>query len=87
MTIIIKTICKQGKLILTDTHVMTEGITGRQSMLRSSVTGVSYKMTIPSLFGLGGAGNMIFHGQGTEALVADTVGRKNAHKIMEMLGY
>lgn len=88
MSTLIEARCGQGKLIVTDQVIRVQllGLKS-QSLSRSNLTGVDYKMVAPSIFGLGGGGNLIFHGTGGERLHADYVGAKAAKQIMQLLGY
>jgi hypothetical protein len=86
MSELLKTRCKTGYLIITDTQIKTTGLR-IQVMDRSTLTGVDYQKTVPSLFGMGGSGNFIFHGQGTQQLCADMVVHKDAKRILQLLGY
>jgi len=84
----IRTRCTQGWLIVTDEYIRVElgGPLSRQHTLyRSSLTGVDSKTAVPSLFGLGGGVNLVFHGQGAERLEADLVKPKMAQEIIGML--
>lgn len=83
---LIKTRCKTGHLIITDTQIKTIG-NRMQVMNRDTLTGIDYQKTSPSLFGMGGGGNIIFHGQGTEQLIAEIVVHKDAQRILQLLGY
>lgn len=85
---LVETRCKQGKLIITDQMIRVElGGFQSHSMSRSSLTGVDYKMVVPSLFGMGGGGNLVFHGTGGERLHVDLVKAKAVKQIMQLLGY
>lgn len=84
---IIKTRCKQGSLSVTE-NMIKIGLWGReQSMSRSALTGIDYKLVMMSLFGLGGAATLTFHGQGGERMVASFVNPRKAKEVMRMLGY
>jgi hypothetical protein len=85
---LIRTRCTQGKLVVTDHLVRIELFQLKQeSMARASIVGVDYKLVVPSLFGLGGGADLVFHGQGGERLHANLVKPKIAKQIMRMLGY
>lgn len=80
--------CKQGKIIITDQMIRVQlGGLQSQSMARSSLVGVDYKLAVPSIFGLGGGADLIFHGKGGERLHAGLVKIKVAKQIMQLLGY
>jgi hypothetical protein len=80
--------CTQGKLILTENTVRIElGDLSQQSLARASITGVDYKLAVPSVMGLGGGANLVFRGQGGQCLHANLVRPKMAKQIMRMLGY
>lgn len=84
----IKTRCKQGSLIVTDQDIRVElGPFKQQILSRSALTGIEATMAVPSLFGMGGATNLVFHGQGTERLHADLVKPNIAREIKSMLGF
>jgi hypothetical protein len=78
--------CKQGLLTVTDRQIRVElGQLKQQSMLRDSVTGVDSAMATPSLFGIGGTTNLIFHGTGGERLHAGFVKTNIAKEIVSLL--
>jgi len=85
---LIKTRCTQGWLIVTDEYIRVElggPLSRQQTLYRSSLTGVDSRIAVPSLFGLGGGVNLVFHGQGAERLEADLVKPKMAQEIIGML--
>jgi hypothetical protein len=90
MAELLKTTCTQGKLIITDTFIIIE-LRGfgtefqSRNLARSSFSSLDSKMVIPSLFGLGGGTNLVFHGRGGEMLRADLVPRKAARKVAALL--
>jgi hypothetical protein len=85
---LVRTRCTQGKLVVTDHLVRVELFQLKQeSMARSSIVGIDYKLAVPSVFGLGGGADLTFHGQGGERLHANLVKPKIAKQIMRMLGY
>lgn len=85
---LIRVRCTQGKLVITDHLVRVELFQLKQeSMARASIVAIDYKLVVPSLFGLGGGADLIFHGQGGERLHANLVKPKIAKQIMRMLGY
>ena len=83
---LIKTRCTQGKLIVTETHIIVELLNLRsQSLARESYTGLDVAMGWPSFFGLGGGKNLVFHGKGGERLHANLVQPKQVKRIQEIL--
>ena len=83
---LIRTHCKQGKLVITDEYIRVELGSLRQSTLfRSMLTGIDSTMAVPSVFGVGGGTNLVFHGQGAELLRADLVNPKMAQQIVDLL--
>ncbi len=85
---LIRTRCTQGHLIVTDEYIRVElGGLRQQTLYRSSLTGIDSRMGVPSVFGLGGGTDLIFHGQGDERLHANLVNPKVAREIMGMLQY
>ena len=87
MAELISTRCQQGRLIITENVVKVQlGGIREQSLNRSSLTGVDSKMVVPSIFGLGGGTNLVFHGQGSE-LRAGMVKPKVAKKLKQLLGF
>jgi hypothetical protein len=81
-----RTRCKQGTLIITDEYIRIElGSLQQSTLYRSMLTGIDSQMGVPSLFGLGGGTNLVFHGQGAEILHADLVNPKVAKEIVGML--
>ncbi len=90
MTELIRARCKQGHLIITESHIIIQlnglGTTLREQRLsRSSLTSIDTKMAVPSVFGLGGGTNLAFHGQGGEVLRAELVPPKKAQEIVRVL--
>ncbi len=87
MTELIRTRCKQGTLIITDEYIRTElpGGVQQHTLYRTALTGIDSQMGAPSLFGLGGGTNLVFHGQGGEELRADLVKPSVAKEIVGML--
>lgn len=84
----IRTRCKQGFLIVTDQAIKIElGQLNQQSLARSALTGIDAAMGMPSVFGLGGGTNLVFHGKGGERLQADLVKPNIAKEIKSKLGY
>src|SRR6266705_54454 len=83
---LVRTRCTQGKLVITDHLVRIELFQLQsQTMARTSIVGIDYKLAVPSLFGLGGGANLVFHGQGGERLHANLVKPKIAKQIMRTL--
>lgn len=88
MSELIKTRCKQGMLIITEQAIRIElGQFKQQSLARSALTGIDVKMGAPSILGMGGGTNLVFHGQGGERLQADLVKPNIAREIKSLLGY
>lgn len=81
MSEILRTRCKQGKLII----IVELGNLRSETMLRSAFVGLDSKMAVPSVLGLGGGTNLIFHGQGNQDIHADLVPPKEAEKIQALL--
>jgi hypothetical protein len=90
MAELIRTRCKQGQLVITDDYIRVElkipllG-TNQQTIYRSALTGIDSNVAVPSIFGMGGGVNLLFHGQGIERLHADLVKPKVAQEIIDML--
>ena len=85
---LIRARCTQGKLVITDQAIRVELFRLQsQTIARMALVGIDYKLAVPSLFGLGGGANLVFHGQGGERLHANLVKPKIAKQIMRMLGY
>ncbi len=83
-----RTRCTQGFLVVTDEYIRVElggPMPKQQTLYRQSLTGIDSKVAAPSVFGLGGGVNLIFHGQGAEILCADLVKPKVAQEIVGML--
>lgn len=88
VSILIETCCAAGKLIITDDLIRTQlGSLKSESLSRSNLVGLDYKMVAPSIFGMGGGANLTFHGKGGERLEAKYVKIKDAKQIMQLLGY
>lgn len=90
MAELIRTRCTQGTLIITEDYIRVElkvPITGskQQTILRSALTGIDSKVAVPSVLGMGGGTNLVFHGQGVERLHADLVKPKVAQEIIGLL--
>lgn len=84
---LINTRCTQGKLIITEHIIKIQlGSLKEQTLNRSSLTGIDSKMAVPSVFGLGGGTNLVFHGQGDVQLHANFVKTKVAKEIKSLLG-
>lgn len=80
--------CKQGHLIITENAVKVKlANLKEQSLSRSAITAIDSSMGVPSIFGLGGGTNLVFHGQGAERLHADLVKPGVAKEIVSMLGF
>ncbi len=80
--------CKQGWLVITDEYIRIYlgGLLAKQQTLyRQVLTGIDSRVAVPSIFGLGGGVNLVFHGQGVERLHADLVKPKVAQEIVGML--
>jgi len=71
--------CGQGKLIITDTHIIVERFGKSTTMARSAFT------TLDMGLGFGFSQKLIFHGQGGEQLKATMVKSKDAKRIKELL--
>lgn len=85
---LIKTRCKQGQLVITDEYIRVElggPMHRQQTLYRSMLTGIDSNVAVPSMFGLGGGVNLVFHGQGIERLHADLVKPRVAQEIVGML--
>ncbi|HEX6557093.1 MAG TPA: hypothetical protein VF026_30300 [Ktedonobacteraceae bacterium] len=74
--------CTQGKLTITDTHILIERIGKSQSMPRSSFTGVDMKL---ALWLIMSSYTLTFHGAGGERLKASMVRGKDAKRIRNIL--
>ena len=85
---LIKTVSKQGELIITD-QVVRIHLAGLESrtMVRSAIVAIDYNLTIPSVFGFGGGASLVFHAQSGDQLRADLVKPKIAKEIMQLLGF
>lgn len=85
---LIRTRCTQGHLVITEDYIRVElggPFPKQQTLYRSSLTGIDSNVAVPSVFGLGGGVNLVFHGQGIERLHANLVKRKVAQEIVGML--
>ena len=82
-----RTRCKQGTLVVTDTYIRTElpGTIQQHTLYRANLIGIDSTMGVPSIFGLGGGTNLVFHGQGAQILQADLVPSKVAKQIIAAL--
>lgn len=81
---LLKTTCKQGQLILTDTAIIVElkgfGRTFKsETLLRSAFSDVDMKSLTGANY------NLIFHGQDGKALKADWVNHTDACRIVALL--
>ncbi len=86
MSEILRTRCKQGQLIITDTHIIVElGNLQSQTMLRSAFVGMDSKQIVPSLFGMGGGVDLAFRGQGVSTVYASFVPPRAARKVQALL--
>jgi hypothetical protein len=87
MSELVKTRCQQGKLIITETHIIVELGHLKSTMLaRSSFTTLEMGMAMfPLPFIYEGASNLIFHGAGGERLKATMVKTKEAKAIRMLL--
>ncbi len=90
MAELIRTRCTQGTLIITDDYIRVElkiplmGV-NQQTIYRSALTGIDSKVAVPSVLGMGGGVNLVFHGQGVERLHANLVKPKVAQEIIGLL--
>ena len=81
---LIRTRCAQGKLIITDTHIIVElGSIKSSAMPRSSFTTIDMKMTMWA--GPWSSYRLVFHGAGAERLKASMVKAKDAKRIKALL--
>ena len=71
--------CAQGKLTITDTHILIERIGKSQTMVRSSFTALDMK------WGIAFSYTLVFHGAGAERLKASMVRGKDAKRIRAIL--
>ena len=88
MAELIRTRCTQGKLIITDEYIRVQlggPFSKQQTLYRSMLTGIDSQVAVPSVFGMGGGVNLVFHGQGIERLHASLVKPKVAQEIIDML--
>lgn len=86
MSELLNTRCTQGTLIITETHIVVR-LRDFQSRIRerAAFTGIDCKRIVPSIFGLGGGWNLIFHGKGGERLHANMVKPIMAKKAKMLL--
>jgi hypothetical protein len=78
--------CSQGKLILTETHIIVELYNLKSSTLdRRSFTALDMKLAMFPILWIDGLSNLTFHGQGGERLVATNVKTREARKIRAIL--
>jgi hypothetical protein len=87
MSELIKTRCSQGKLIITETHIIVElGRLKSTMLVREAFTGMDMKLAMfPIPFIYDGASNLLFHGRGGERLKATMVKTKKAKEIRALL--
>lgn len=90
---LVRTRCTAGWLVLTDSAIRIErkgllgGAGGQLQVLpRAGIVGVSMKNTVPSVFGQGGGGTLVFTGNGM-TIEAKMVNTKDARRILELLGF
>jgi len=84
MAELLRTRCSQGKVIITDTHIIVElGSIKSQTMARSSFTALDSKlaMWLPGM----SRHKLIIHGQGGERLNVGMVKAKDAKRIRAIL--
>ena len=87
MAELINTRCTQGRLIITDTHIIVErrGLMGQsKTMARTAFSSLEVKTISFSLFGKGGGSNLVFHGGGY-ALHAGAVRASDVKAIQSIL--
>lgn len=80
-----------GVLIVTETSVTLErpslAFGGRkpQTIMRSAITSVDSKVTIPAVLGRGGAMRIVLHGQGSDVMEINGVPLKAAEQLLSLL--
>ena len=83
---LINTRCTQGRLIITETHIIVQlGKRNSETMLRTTLTDLQMQTAVPSIFGLGGGVNIAFHGQSGHPLRANLVKPADADRIQSLL--
>jgi hypothetical protein len=83
---LINTRCSQGKLIITETHIITELSNLKSTMLaRSAFTALDMKLKMFPLPFIDGLSDLTFHGAGGEIVKAGAVKSKEAKKIRMLL--
>ena len=70
--------CSQGRLIITDTHILTERYGKTQMMERRSFTSLKTKGALWSH-------KVIFYGQGKGRLVASGMSGRNAKRVRDIM--
>ncbi len=79
MAELIRIRCSQGKLIITDTHILTERFDGKsQMMARASFTGLVTKGALWNH-------KLIFHGQSNQRLKATGVSGRDTKRVKALL--
>lgn len=92
MEVLVSCLCRQGKLSVTYNSVILEpvatvgGFGKRRSIARQAIVGVDSKQTVPSVFGFGGAVQIILHTNDGRHVKLDAVPPKPARKIVQLLG-
>ena len=89
MTVLLKTRCTKGHLIVYDDKVSIEalkllGYQQSNSLTHKQITGVEIQMTQPDILGLGQATVKIFS-TGNQTLVADRVNLKDAKEVEKLI--
>lgn len=83
---LINTRCTQGRLIITETHIIVElGQMQSETMARSSFVDLDSRQVVPAIFGLGGGVNLAFFGQGNKVIRANLVRPKDAKRVRAIL--
>jgi len=88
MSELIKTHCKQGSLVITETAIIVERLSvfdkskalKSETMMRAAFVDLDTKK--PAMMA---AINLTFHGQGNKVLHADWVDQKDAQRIVALL--
>ena len=88
MAELLKTNCKQGQLVITDTAIIVEQVSvfdktkklRSETMMRASFVDLDYKK--PAMMA---TINLTFHGQGGKILRADWVKREDAERAQAIL--
>jgi hypothetical protein len=92
-TVLLRTRCREGHLIITENAVTIErkGFAGmggyRESVARATITEVQRVQGMPALFGMGGGSKLTITTASGKQLVAHLVPPADAERALVILGY